>query len=306
MKRFFKNIFILILIVLITISIIIMAGFRNDTFVSGITLKIDLVKTTMDSDKKRIILIGGSNVVYGINSELIESKLNNEYEVINFGLHAGAGLKYYLDIVTPYTKEGDIIIILPEYEHYFNDSFYGSDALAEMIEFYPPGIFTLSIEQYKAIGEKMNVYLFDDKIKRILKNNKETPSDKMFNEHCDLISHLGKEGKEISGRDKILHGERTYNSAVIPYIDSFAEEMDQKGAKVVYDFPPIPENRYIEETYYFIHDKLKNELDVDIIGDKEDYTYPVSYFYDTGYHLNTIGREIRSNQLAEDIENYLK
>lgn len=306
MKRFFKNIFILFIVVVMAVGIIITAGFRNDKFVGGIVDKIELVKNTMKSDKKRIILIGGSNVAFGINSQLIQEELNDEYEIINFGVHAGAGLKYYLDIVKPYVKDNDIIVLLPEYEHFFNESFYGGDVLIEMIEFYPQSIKTLSFKQIKGMANNFNLYLFSDKIKRLLEHEVDPPNYKRFNEKGDLISHLDKEGIDITKLDKILNGKREYNSNAISYINSFSKELETKNVKVVFDFPPIPENMYEVEPYNLIQEKLYSDLDIEIIGDKENYIYPANYFYDTCYHLLKEGREIRSNQLAEDIKNYLK
>ena len=59
-----------------------------------------LVKQDMLSRENRqpsIILVGGSNVAFGYNSKIISDSMN--MDVINFGLHAGFGLKYIIDVL---------------------------------------------------------------------------------------------------------------------------------------------------------------------------------------------------------------
>ena len=304
MIRFFRNFFILVITIIIAIVSISVAGMRRNPYISGIKIKVDLVKNTMNSEKNRIILVGGSNLNYGIDSELIENELDNEYEVINFGLHYSAGLKYYMDVVKQYTKEGDIIVLIPEYEHFFDKSFYGTYALTEMLEYYPKSIFTLSFKQYNQIAKDMNRYLYT-KIKRIIGNEGIDPNYKGYNEHGDYINHLGKGPKDFLEREKVLEGKREYNEDVIKYINKFAKDMNNRGVTVLYDFPSIAEGMYNEEYYNLVQDKLKSDLNIDIIGNNEDFTYPINCFYDSYYHLLSEPREIRTKQLAEDLKNHL-
>ena len=39
--------------------------------------------------------------------------------MINYGLHAGIGLKYMIDDISTYARKGDIIVFAPEYEHFY-------------------------------------------------------------------------------------------------------------------------------------------------------------------------------------------
>jgi hypothetical protein len=39
-----------------------------------------------------------------------------------------------------------------------------------------------------------------------------------------------------------------------------------------------------------------------LISDIHDYIHNAEYFANTDYHLNTVGRELHSKQLAEDIK----
>ena len=68
----------------------------------------------------RIILVGGSATLFGIDAELIEKKLN--IPTINLGTHAGLGLRYLLKRAARISHPDDIIILSPEYETW-NDAY---------------------------------------------------------------------------------------------------------------------------------------------------------------------------------------
>jgi hypothetical protein len=62
----------------------------------------------------KIILLGGSATLFGLNASLIESELG--LPVINGGLHAGIGLASILREGKKMITPGDTVVIYPEYE----------------------------------------------------------------------------------------------------------------------------------------------------------------------------------------------
>ena len=75
----------------------------------------DFLLATVESP--RIIFIGGSNLAFGTNSQMIKDSLG--LNPVNTGLHASLGLKYMLDNTYRYIKKGDIVVVAPEYEHFY-------------------------------------------------------------------------------------------------------------------------------------------------------------------------------------------
>lgn len=65
----------------------------------------------------RIIFIGGSNLSFGLNSQTIKDELN--LNPINTAIHVNIGLNYMLSNTIQYVKRKDIIILVPEYEHFY-------------------------------------------------------------------------------------------------------------------------------------------------------------------------------------------
>lgn len=68
---------------------------------------------------EKIIFAGGSNVQYGIRAGLVQEKLG--ISSVNFGTHAALPFAYIIEQVKKIAKPGDIIVLIPEYEHYFLD-----------------------------------------------------------------------------------------------------------------------------------------------------------------------------------------
>lgn len=61
----------------------------------------------------KIIFVGGSNLAFGLDSNLIESKFHRP--VVNMGLCAPFGLRYLLEEVKDNVTAGDTIVLVPEY-----------------------------------------------------------------------------------------------------------------------------------------------------------------------------------------------
>lgn len=68
-------------------------------------------------DSPRVVIIGGSSVAYGTDSRMISDSLGLHF--INFGLHAGLGIKYPLEDYLNYMKKGDVVILQMEYSNFY-------------------------------------------------------------------------------------------------------------------------------------------------------------------------------------------
>src|SRR4051794_11320917 len=64
--------------------------------------------------RPRLVLVGGSGTLYGIDAELIERKTG--VPTVNFGTHAGLGLRYLLTRARRELRPGDRVLLAPEYE----------------------------------------------------------------------------------------------------------------------------------------------------------------------------------------------
>lgn len=88
---------------------------------------LDKIKLIKKIENKRIIFIGGSNLAFGLDSSMIEKEIL-EHKIINMGLNVGIGIRYMLEDCKKYLKKGDILVIVPEYENFYNNG-SGTSAL---------------------------------------------------------------------------------------------------------------------------------------------------------------------------------
>ncbi len=68
------------------------------------------------ADRKKIVLIGGSNLCYGLDSALLKQLLEDEYEIVNWGTMYYLPSAFFVDAASCFMREGDIIVTCPEEE----------------------------------------------------------------------------------------------------------------------------------------------------------------------------------------------
>ena len=117
----------------------------EDTFLGGMKLKRDRLKSIQG---KKIVLIGGSSLPFGIKSELIEKELPS-YSVVDFGLYAALGSEAMLDLALPYLKEGDIAIISIEQNEQALSSYFSPRTMWQAIDNCKDALFDLDEKDRK-------------------------------------------------------------------------------------------------------------------------------------------------------------
>jgi hypothetical protein len=68
---------------------------------------------TAAGDHARLVIIGGSGALFGVDGELIEKKLG--WPTINFATHGGLGAEYLLDRPKRILRRGDVALLCMEY-----------------------------------------------------------------------------------------------------------------------------------------------------------------------------------------------
>ena len=109
---------------------------------------IDKMQILADAGSPKIVFIGGSSLAFGLDSQEIEK--NTGITVVNMGLHANLGLRFMTEQVKEYLAPGDIVVISPEYEYFYDNSLNGEgEYLLETLRLYPGGIkYITSPKQY--------------------------------------------------------------------------------------------------------------------------------------------------------------
>lgn len=267
----------------------------------------------LDSHKKdkKIVLIGGSNVAFGFNSELLQKEFS-DYKVVNFGLYAMLGTKIMMDLALDSVNEGDMVFLSPEINNQSTSLFFDSESTLKAIEDDMSIIWKLPQE-----NRDMVIGSYFDFVKNRGKQGKTIePSGvyqrKNFNSFGDVLyEELDENGIPYRSRNRMaLHYDPTMlvdysysiDQSFFDYVNSYHSSIIKKKAKLYYCFSPANEKAVVDYNnsvdYYW---SLRKHLSCEVIGNPNDYIMDAHYFYDSNFHLNNDGAIYRSYLLAQDI-----
>ncbi|MBW8049759.1 MAG: hypothetical protein FVQ77_05360 [Cytophagales bacterium] len=262
----------------------------------------------------KIIIIGGSNIAFGIDSRTIEKKF--DMPVVNMGVQGSLGYDYMLNEIKEYIHSEDIILIIPEYL-LFDYPFYRG-AFYDAIEVFPRAITYLDKPKIYSEVVISFVMVLQNKFKRILirqikKKRKgffgkgDVYYRKAFNQYGDVTSHLQLERRKKLAGTGMNRFEKNYkvNSEFIILTNNFSNFVKNHNAKAFFLFPSVAKSAYKKEIAETIYNQLKSEFHVPLICVPERYVFDDTLFFDTVHHHTHLGRKIRTQRIIEDLLNSL-
>lgn len=300
MRKLIFNLFFLGLMTAATSVIIVMIS-PHDTN-NYLAAAIDKHRLLYSVESPRIILVGGSNLAFSVDSKKIQEHFG--IPVINMGLHADVGLRFMLNEVETALKNGDIVVIIPEYEHFYQISVDGLPReLGSVIKFCPECISGISTpgQVFNVIGGFFQMSEGD--VFRSIQSPEKPNSvyfRQAFNEQGDLISHLKKADKSAPN-NHVYDIKIISPNPAISLLNSFYRSQNAADARIFFMFPAIPEDEYNaqDDKINAFYELLASELKIPILGKPQDFLYPEDFFYDTVYHMNRIGRDARTDHIIE-------
>ena len=286
--------------------IFLMIGPDPDHYFAGSRLQLELLKNT---PSPRIILAGGSNVSFGLDAEMMQRVLR--IPVINDGLHAGLGIVPLREL-EEYIREGDVIIISLEFQLFASRDIMDGDLafLSDWIEYSPRRINYLSDPWREApslyatmlqrkVNRQVNTYLFGgslDEVRNVFVGTK-------YNANGDFIGHLN----QTSTAPRKISSEPYPVSAVQEEIFIFLEHFHQmaraKGAAVYFEAPASRHTNCEttgETSMATFFKTFEERSSIPVLTPLQDVCLPDKYFFDTAYHLNAKGRQVRTQRLIEN------
>lgn len=311
---FIKKCIFLIFMVSLTIGIIIIVVPSNK--LSYLYANVDKHERLKSILSPKIVMIGGSHVAFSIDSKKIEKAF--AIPTVNMALHAGIGLRYMLNEVKDCIGSGDIILVIPEYDHFFNE-------YSDRIELLETALSSLGNLRYlglnrryiKLLKEVPSVVQERLRIhgviiaKRIIGRRRTPKIDEVysrsaFNVYGDVIGHLNKKPEleiVIQQSKSDLPNIKRLHKETIKMLNDFYSYASDRNARVFFDFPGVPYIYYEnnKEKINSLYERLNEELKIPIIGQPENYAFPLDSFFDTMYHANAKGRELRTQRVIADI-----
>lgn len=247
----------------------------------GLLYKQHLVEHT---PSPKIILIGGSNLLFGMDSSLIERKL--KIPVINYGFSVNLGLKYQIDQILPHIQPEDIVIVSAEYQQ-FTDEFFGTPSLDHwyIIEHNPRAIAT-----YRSLPQ----------IRSLIMSFPETLRFKML---------YALQGDIADGRlyDFDLRGDYTgyeFSPARTVGVKKIDHDFDPRSVQYIKEKIPQAYITFapVNNATYTANKELLEKIVPALVGLKtlgtpKDFIYPSDAFFDDVYHLQWKYRTDRTQKM---------
>lgn len=303
MKRFLKRtgLFLLLLVAATIMTLFVIPSNPESIFLSykNKCERLDSIKSP------RIILIGGSNLALGIDSKMIEDSL--KMPVVNCGIHMGVGMKYMMDDAMQYVRNSDILVVVPEYDHFYGEQAYGGGCLTSLlIQGRPKNLLLLNKPQVVkafqgilSVGRSNMEYLWNVKIRG--EQTDTIYSLSAFNEQGDLCKHwtnYESRCKEKVTTDSLTHFNRNF-------ADYFAHQYRrmEKTTNVVLVPPVIRRSAFIAYRKQIAEtEKYLNDKHIYFYVSPSLHALPDSMGYDSKYHQNGKGVKRFTQLLIKELK----
>lgn len=245
---------------------------------------------------ERYVLLGGSGTYEGFDTAWLAHNLKRP--VYNLGLHAGLGLVYTLQSALEHLHENDVVIVSPEYANFTDGNCWGNlETVATVSDIVPEERSLISFKQWI----KLLPHVFEygaTKIRNIfVKYGKDKSND--FDVYGDNIwdANLpGDASMPFPTSGKLCAS--AFSSDAIEVIRKFVETANGKGVKTIFVPPAYASDSFRQEKEFI--DTISVELE--FICRPDRYAFDRKFFFDTAYHLNPVGRRLRSECLLEDLK----
>ncbi len=259
------------------------------------------------TQRPRIILIGGSSLAFGTDSDMIHRRTGQN--VVNMGYHGGLGLQFYANEIKPYLGRGDTVIAAFEYQLLADPNVGGMAPIVEVTIFYPRAICYFTPRNVKSYFDYLPI-TFQRRLRGVFSPStvdEHTYRRSKFNKYGDYLGHLNV--APHLGISPQIVPEKLTDQARDIYVE-LRDYCVEKGAKLYIAFPPLMVEKGNGDKLREVTGKLNSlyrdmeTLGIPMIGNPRDFVYPEEYFYDTIYHLNGSGREMKTREMIKAMKAY--
>lgn len=310
MKQFLNRLFLalipIIAINLIAAGTLIYLSNREDLTYVSYASALDKEQRLQNLEgQPRLVIIGGSNTRFSFNSKMLQDSLG--IATVNMGIHIGLGLDFMFNQVENYLKQGDILLVSAEYQHYIDENtYYGDEGLTDM--------YLVKKEWGKAFQHIIDTHNFLSVYRlireRINRNSMEAEAipERMeirtkYNEYGDYTGHYNLSPSNWTNK----HFSMDTRTQIPNIIKNRMEKIEQKGIQVIILPPPYCSSSFKLNNVAI--DLLAHKLSALGIGfccPPNEMCYSDSIFYDSSYHLLEKGTIQHTKNVIKQIRNHFR
>lgn len=267
-----------------------------------------MVKRLREAEGKKLVLIGGSNIAFGIDVEQLEGEFPG-YTVCPMGLYAAVGTSAMLQLSEPCLSEGDIVVLAIEPSSETFSTYFGANAFLKCAEGDTSLLLAANADQSAALVGNYVGYL-QERFEIVRTGNlprvEGVYAKSSFDNNCNMTYQRA--GNTMSvGFDTtamVDFGSITFETAFVQQVNAFIASARKEGAEVYLSFSPVNESALYDnwqeglEQFYTL---CVESFDCEVISNPVRYVLESGWFYDNNFHLNTAGSRVRTHYLACDL-----
>ena len=280
----------------------------GETYYAALPKQYDRLRSV---NEPKVIVVGGSNVAFGLDSELFENLYGRPS--VAFGLYGSFGVKVMMDWSKANINRGDIIVLAPELSTDALSLYFGAESVLKATE---SRWDILSKIAFDNVGDIIAAS-WGFATTKLKKNRLDEKFDIEGVYRNSAVNSYGEIDKELFPREgnilatgylsePVSYDVSHVSDEFIDYVNDYVRYCKMRGATVYYSFSPV-NNRAVNpltiqedtEAYYAY---LVQNLYCEVISDPNNYIYDYRYFYDTNFHLNDSGVILRTAQLVRDLK----
>lgn len=264
------------------------------------------------AEGRKLVLIGGSNIAFGVDVDLLEQLLWDKgfaFTVCPYGLYAAVGCSAMLSLSEDALSEGDIVILAVEPTDETMSTYFGASAFLKCAEDAPELLPRLNAAQRRAVLGNYVSYVQERLA--ILRSGQLPAAEGVysraaFGENGNLdyprvgnIMALGFDTAEPVDLKSVQIEE-----AFAEQVNDYCRTAERKGVQVFLSFSPVNRSALAEDSEeallaFFM--RCREAFDCPVISDPGRYVLDPAWFYDSNFHLNSAGAQLRTLRLAEDL-----
>lgn len=252
----------------------------------------------------KIVLIGNSNLAFGVDSQALERAF--DMPVVNMGLHGGAGNAFHESMAKLNVQPGDLYIIChTEYDDVdvIDDPSLVWTALENHFSLYP----LLRAKDVPTMAKAFSTY-----VKKALDLWAEGAGNRATEDAYARAAFNAYGDNTFARPQRDANVQIAFESQSVPEIgeacvarlNALNEYLTRHGATMLVAGYPIANGEFtpLVSEYEAFQAALEAALDCPVISYFPNYMLDYDYFFDTMYHLTDDGVRMRTNILIDELD----
>ena len=252
-------------------------------------------------ERQKIVYVAGSSGQFGFVAEDMEKAFNDEYVVVNYGTNANISGAFWMEYLSKFMNEDDILLWAPEDGSYL----FGNNKLNNRL--------WRSIECNYDIFRYVDIRNYTGVFSSFESQQKEKAASSSRREYSQFNTAVNNNGDLFNDREaKNPSGNFNLNSFpndnCIALLNSQLDKMKENGVKIYISFAPMSEKTLYTESGKKEADLLRYSKNVadfyhgTVISDIKEQVFEVKYFADSPWHMTDEGARMRTEIIVRDLK----